>query len=544
MELEELIKQKLSEIVSSLGVEISKDSIVIEHSKVKEHGDLATNVAMKLASSLHKAPSLIADEIISRFSLEGVSKVEKAGPGFINFFLEHESVQGIVKEICDLKENYGVSKVGKGIKVNVEYVSANPTGALHLGHARGAAIGDSLTRILKKASYDVTREYYVNDAGNQINNLARSLQVRYLEECGQKGLELPENGYHGKDIIAFAKVIKEKYGEKYVEDNEENFEFFKDEGSKIALEKIVSDLHDFRVDFDVFTSEKAIRKAHKVDEVVKELKPFCYESEGALFLNTTKDGDDKDRVIVKSDGSYTYLLPDIAYHKDKFDRGFDKLIDLFGADHHGYIARIKSSMKSLGYNPDNLEVKLVQMVRLFKDGAEYKMSKRTGNAVSMKELIEEVGVDAVRYFFNSRASSQHLDFDLDLAKTMGSTNPVYYCQYAHARLSTLISMGKDQGFDIDVSGNGLVDDSEIALMKSLAEYKKVVEDAALSYSPHKITIYVRKLASDVNDFYTRCRVLDKDNKEITSARLGLCLASKIVLQDGLSLLGVNAPDHM
>ncbi|MCI7622478.1 MAG: arginine--tRNA ligase, partial [Bacilli bacterium] len=434
--------------------------------------------------------------------------------------------------------------VGKGVKVNVEYVSANPTGALHLGHARGAAIGDSLTRILKKASYDVTREYYVNDAGNQINNLARSLQVRYLEECGQKGLELPENGYHGKDIIAFAKVIKEKYGEKYVEDNEENFEFFKDEGSKIALEKIVSDLHDFRVDFDVFTSEKAIRKAHKVDEVVKELKPFCYESEGALFLNTTKDGDDKDRVIVKSDGSYTYLLPDIAYHKDKFDRGFDKLIDLFGADHHGYIARIKSSMKSLGYNPDNLEVKLVQMVRLFKDGAEYKMSKRTGNAVSMKELIEEVGVDAVRYFFNSRASSQHLDFDLDLAKTMGSTNPVYYCQYAHARLSTLISMGKDQGFDIDVSGNGLVDDSEIALMKSLAEYKKVVEDAALSYSPHKITIYVRKLASDVNDFYTRCRVLDKENKEITSARLGLCLASKIVLQDGLSLLGVNAPDHM
>ena len=213
MELEELIKQKLSEIVSSLGVEISKDSIVIEHSKVKEHGDLATNVAMKLASSLHKAPSLIADEIISRFSLEGVSKVEKAGPGFINFFLEHESVQGIVKEICDLKENYGVSKVGKGVKVNVEYVSANPTGALHLGHARGAAIGDSLTRILKKASYDVTREYYVNDAGNQINNLARSLQVRYLEECGQKGLELPENGYHGKDIIAFAKVIKEKYGE-------------------------------------------------------------------------------------------------------------------------------------------------------------------------------------------------------------------------------------------------------------------------------------------------------------------------------------------
>ena len=397
---------------------------------------------------------------------------------------------------------------------------------------------------MKKASYDVTREYYVNDAGNQINNLARSLQVRYLEECGQKGLELPENGYHGKDIIAFAKVIKEKYGEKYVEDNEENFEFFKDEGSKIALEKIVSDLHDFRVDFDVFTSEKAIRKAHKVDEVVKELKPFCYESEGALFLNTTKDGDDKDRVIVKSDGSYTYLLPDIAYHKDKFDRGFDKLIDLFGADHHGYIARIKSSMKSLGYNPDNLEVKLVQMVRLFKDGAEYKMSKRTGNAVSMKELIEEVGVDAVRYFFNSRASSQHLDFDLDLAKTMGSTNPVYYCQYAHARLSTLISMGKDQGFDIDVSGNGLVDDSEIALMKSLAEYKKVVEDAALSYSPHKITIYVRKLASDVNDFYTRCRVLDKENKEITSARLGLCLASKIVLQDGLSLLGVNAPDHM
>ncbi len=543
MELEDKIKIELANVINKLGAEISASDIVIEHSKVKEYGDLATNVAMKLASKLHKAPSLIADDIIANFSLAEVDKVEKAGPGFINFFLKNDSIQSVVSEIVKLGDDYGNLTIGNNEKIDVEYVSANPTGALHLGHARGAAVGDSISRILKKSGYDVTREYYINDAGVQVNNLARSLQARYLEACGKNGV-IPENGYHGKDIIAFAEQIKEKYGDKYLEDNEENFEFFRDEGTMIALDKIKADLHEFRVDFDVFTSEKDIRKAGKVDRVVELLKDNCYSQDGAVFLNTTKDGDDKDRVIVKSDGTYTYLLPDIAYHKDKFDRGFDKLIDLFGADHHGYICRLKSSMKSLGYNPDQLDVKLVQMVRLFENGKEYKMSKRTGNAVSMKELVEEVGVDSVRYFFNSRAASQHLDFDLDLAKTMGSSNPVYYCQYAHARLATLIEMGESQGIKLDCSGELLNEEKELDLLKTLAEYKNAISDACTTLSPYKITIYVRKLATAINDFYTNCRVLDKENIEISSARLGLCLASKIVLKNALSLIGVSSPDHM
>ena len=543
MDIEEKIKEKLAEIIKELGVEVEANSIVIEHSKVKEHGDLATNVAMKLARDLHKAPSAIADDIIAKFKLDEVSKVEKAGPGFINFFLASDSIQSLVKEVIAQGEHFCDSEIGKGTKVCCEYVSANPTGTLHLGHARGAAFGDSITRLFKKCHYDITREYYINDAGNQINNLALSLHARYLEQCGEKG-EIPENGYHGKEIIEFAKGIKEKYGDSKKELNDENFEFFKDEGTKIALNNIKADLHEFRVDFDVFTSEKAIRKAGKVEKVKELLKPYCYEEDGATFLNTTKDGDDKDRVIVKKDGCYTYLLPDIAYHKDKFDRGFDRLIDLFGADHHGYICRLKSSMKSLGYDPDKLDVSLVQMVKLFKDGQEYKMSKRTGNSVSMKELVEEVGVDAVRYFFNSRAGSQHLDFDLDLAKTMGTSNPVYYCQYAHARLETLLEMGLAQGFNVDETGSKLVTDSELDLIKVLGEYKNVVEDACLTLSPYKVTNYVRKLASSVNDFYTKCRVLDKDNKELTEARLGLCKASEIVLKDALGLLGVSAPSHM
>ena len=542
MTTKEKIAEELSAVLKELGAEVPSSEIEVSITKHSSYGDFASNVALKSARLLHKSPLAIADSVIEKFNLPEIEKAEKAGPGFINFYLKNETAQVIIKKIIDADGNFGQLDAGKNEKTIVEYVSANPTGALHLGHARGAAVGDCDVRLLKKCGFDVTREYYINDAGTQVYKLARSLQARYLEQLGM-AFEVPENGYHGKDIIAFAKTIVKKDGDKYKVDNEENLEFFRKKGIELALGGIKKDLHEFRVDFDNFTSEKDIRDQGKVDKVLAELKPFCYQEEGATFLDTTKDDDDKNRVIIKSDGTYTYLLPDIAYHKDKFDRGYTWAIDLFGADHHGYIARIKSSMKSLGYNPDKLTIDLVQMVRLFKDGKEYKMSKRTGNAVSLKELIEEVGVDAVRFFFVSRAASQHLDFNLDLAKTMGTVNPVYYCQYAHARLNAIVEMGKGQ-YDIVDTGEGLVDPAELQLMKKLASFKSAILDAGLTLSPYKITIYVRELASSINEFYTKCRVLDPENKELTASRLGLCLAAKSVLKESLDLIGVNAPEHM
>lgn len=536
------IAEKLSSILAELGAVVPAEEIEISTTKNSSFGDFASNVAMKSTRLLHKSPLAIAEEIIEKFELDEIEKVEKAGPGFINFYLKNETAQEIIKKIIDADGNFGQLNEGKGEKTMLEYVSANPTGALHLGHARGAAVGDCDARLLKKCGYDVLREYYINDAGSQIYKLARSIKGRYLQELGLAG-EVPEDGYHGKDIVAFAQTIVKNSGDKYKDETEENLEFFRKKGIELALGEIKKDLHEFRVDFDNFSSEKDIRDAGKIEKVLVELKPYCYEKDGATFLNTTKDGDDKDRVIIKSDGSYTYLLPDIAYHKDKFERGYTWLIDLFGADHHGYIARIKSSVKSLGYNPEKLDVDLVQMVRLFKDGNEYKMSKRTGNAVSLKELIEEVGVDAVRFFFVSRAASQHLDFNLDLAKTMGTVNPVYYCQYAHARLNAIIEMGSGQ-FGIDETGSNLTDPAELQLMKKMASFRSVILDAALTLSPYKITIYVRELASSINEFYTKCRVLDPENRELTESRLGLCIAAKSVLKEGLGLIGVDAPDHM
>ena len=541
MSIEEKIKKELTNIVSSMGISISLSEIELSNSKVKEHGDFASNLALRLQGKLHKKGLEIAKDICSKFSLPEVEKVEVAGPGFINFFLASKNIVSVIDEVLKNNENFANLTLGQNKKTLLEYVSANPTGALHLGHARGAAIGDSLARILKKAGYNVTREYYVNDAGNQIDNLAKSLQARYLQEFNIDA-KVPDNGYHGEDIVSFAKKLKDEYGDKYVQTND--LEFFKEKGIELALNNIKKDLKNFRVEFDVFTSEKAIRKAHKVEEVLKELKPYLYEKDGAIFLNTTKDGDDKDRVIIKKDGSYTYLLPDIAYHKDKFDRGFEYLIDLFGADHHGYVIRLKSALKSLGYNPDNLSIDLVQMVRLFKDGQEFKMSKRTGNAVSLKELCEEVGVDGVRFFFVSRANSQHLDFNLDLAKSMSSTNPVYYCQYAHARLCTILEMASKNNFILSSDYSLLKDESELNLCKKLEEYKLAIKDSALTMQPCKITIYVRELAGAINEFYTKCRILDSENLALTQARLSLVKASQIVLKDALNLIGVSAPNHM
>lgn len=542
MDIQQKIKEELKRVMEELGATVEDKEIVLSPSDTREHGDYSSNLAMRKAKAFHKNPLDLANDIIGHFQLDGVDHIEAVKPGFLNFFLKQDELGSIIRTIVSDPEHYGDLSIGKGIKVNIEYVSANPTGTLHLGHARGAALGDCLSRLYKKAGYDVTREYYVNDAGVQMDHLAESLMVRYLEEFGVDK-PMPEDGYHGPEIIALAKELKENVGDSYLANPEEHLEDFKKFGGKKLLDAIKKDLHDFRVDQDVYTSEKAIRQRGDVEMVLEELKPFCYEEEGALWLDTKKDGDDKNRVLVKSDGNYTYLLPDIAYHNDKFNRGFQLLIDMFGADHHGYITRLKSSQKDLGHDPEALHVCLVQMVRLFKNGEEFKMSKRTGNAISMKELVEEVGVDAVRYFFVSRSGTSHLDFDIDLAKTLGSENPVYYAQYTHARLCGIMKNAKDF-YPVDYSSSLLISESEKNLLILLKGYSDVIKAATMENEPYKVTNYIHTLAQSINEFYTKCRVIDPNNAELTKQRLGLVEACRDVLASALHLIAVDAPERM
>ena len=542
LDVEIKLKTSIQQALKEAGADIELDKIIIERSKDKTHGDYATTVAMQMAKTLHKSPRDIASLIVEKMNCDIVDKIEIAGPGFINFFMKADSLSQIIKVIIDKGDKYGESQTENKDKINVEFVSANPTGDLHLGHARGAAIGDCICRLYEKAGYDVTREYYVNDAGNQINNLAKSLRVRYHEALGEFSLQFPEDGYHSDDLKKLAQIMVDEVGDKYLKDSDESFEYFKRRGTELELNKLIDDLKMFRVHFDVFSSELAIRNAGKVDKVLEDTKKYQYTEDGALFIRTTDFTDDKDRVIIKSDGAYTYLLPDIAYHQDKLQRGFTKLVDVLGADHHGYIERMKSALQMLGYGKDVLDVELIQMVRLLKNGVEYKMSKRTGNAVSMKELCEEVGVDAVRYFFVSRASTSHLDFDLDLASKMESTNPVFYAQYAHARICAVLEKAKDMDFDYE--GKALKEEKEIALLKILASFPKEVAQAAEQRAPYKITNYIQKLATAIHEFYSDCRVIDESKKEETASRLALCLASKIVMKNALETIGVSAPEKM
>ena len=541
MLIEEKLKRCLKDALAKMNVDIDISKIVIERSKEKVHGDFASNIAMQLARELKKNPLLIAEDIVNNLDVESFNKVEIARPGFINFFLKSEALSSIIKTIIDEGDNYGSSSYGENKPINVEFVSANPTGDLHLGHARGAAIGDCICRLYSKIGYNVTREFYVNDAGNQINVLGRSIRARYHQLFGDN-IEVPEDGYHAPELLKIAEIMKNEVGDKYLVDSEESETYFKRRGTELELDKLNNDLKNFRVNFDVFSFETDIRAAGGVERVLEGAKDYIYENEGATFLKTTAFKDDKDRVIIKSDGSYTYLLPDIAYHLNKLDRGFTQLVDILGADHHGYIDRMKSSLEMFGYPRSILEIELIQMVRLFKNGEEYKMSKRTGNAIAMRELCEEVGVDAVRYFFVNRAASAHLDFDLDLAKESSSANPVYYAQYAYARLFNVLQNAEDIKLNID--GTGLEHQKEIDLMKHLSLYQKEVLDAALTRAPYKVTVYIQKLASLIHGFYTECRLLDRNNLELTSSRLALCKASMIVLKNALGLIGVSAPEKM
>ena len=539
MDIVDSLKLNIQSAFKKLGQEISLSDIIIEHSRDAAHGDYATNAAMKLCRLFSKPPRDVANMLVEQLDMSNIEKVEMAGPGFINFFMKNDSLQSIIKIIDDKGDNYG-RREKQNFKINVEFVSANPTGLLHVGTARGAAYGDSLCRILDFAGYNVTREYYINDAGAQITHLGESVEARYKELLGLP-FELPEDGYHGEDVIDIAKQIIKEEGNNVL-DREDHLQFFMRRGMEIELDRIKKHLSDFRVTFDVFSSEKVIRGGGAIEAEVEFLKKFSYVQDGAVFLKTSDFLDDKDRVIVKSDGDYTYFMPDIVYHVNKISRGFDLLIDVLGADHHGYINRMKSALMMHGYKAEALEVELIQMVRFIKDGKEFKASKRSGDAITLHEICEEVGVDAMRYFFAMRATTGHLDFDMDLAKEQSSNNPVFYAQYAHARLASILESASD--ISIDISGSKLEKASELNLLKHLASFPGVVIDASDDRAPFKITNYIHELAELVHAFYTECRVIDRDNIEVSASRLALCKASKQVMKNALTLIGVSAPNHM
>lgn len=524
------------------------DQITIEIPKEKSHGDYSTNIAMQLTRLLRKNPRMIAEQLIEAIDKEeaNIDSIEIAGPGFINMFMKKDALTSIIKEVLAEKDDYGKSDAGKGIKYNVEFVSANPTGDLHLGHAKGAAVGDSICRIMSAAGYDVTREYYINDAGNQIYNLALSLYARYREAFGLD-FELPEDGYHGQDIKDIAVKIKEEVGDKYLNaDHDEMIAFFRKEGTKFELQKIKDILAEFRVHHDVWFSETSLYEENKVVPTIEKLKEkgFTYEQDGALWFKSTEFGDDKDRVLIKSDGSYTYLTPDIAYHLNKLDRGYEYLVDLLGADHHGYINRMKAAIQALGYNSDQLNIDILQMVRMMENGEVVKMSKRTGNAITIKDLIDDIGVDATRYFFAAKAANTPYDFDLTLAKSKSNDNPVYYAQYAHARMCSILRQAKENDITIADHFELLVNDKEMALLKHINEFRNEIADSAKSRSPHKIANYIQRLAQLFHSFYNDCYVIDKENIELSMQRLALVEATRITLKNALNLIGVEAPEKM
>lgn len=551
-EIQDQIKEEIKQAVIKAGLadETAIPSVILELPKDKTHGDYSTNMAMQLTRIAKKAPRTIAEDIINHFdtSKASIEKIEIAGPGFINFYLNNGYLTKLIPTILESGEAYGESNVGGGEKIQVEFVSANPTGDLHLGHARGAAVGDSLSNILDKAGWDVSREYYINDAGNQINNLAYSVEARYMQALGMDK-EMPEDGYHGEDIINIGKRLAEEFGDKYVQaDEEERFNFFRAYGLKYEMEKLKKDLESFRVPFDVWFSETSLYEDGKILPALESLreKGHIYEKDGATWFKSTEFGDDKDRVLIKNDGSYTYLLPDIAYHKNKLERGFDKLINIWGADHHGYIPRMQAAIQAMGYGKDTLEVEIIQLVHLFKNGEKMKMSKRTGKAVTMRDLMEEVGLDSVRYFFAMRSADTHMDFDLDLAVSESNDNPVYYAQYAHARICSILRQGAEVGITLEgeVDYSKLGSEKEIDLLKKLGEFPQAVAEAAQKRMPHRITNYIFDLASTFHSFYNADKVLDQDQPERSKARLALVQAAKITLANALKLIGVSAPEKM
>lgn len=535
-------------------------AVMLEVPPQKEFGDFATNIAMQLARSARQNPRALAEAIAARLNeranmdkhdpaaLPWLADAKVAGPGFINFYLRPDWLFALLAEIAAAGEDWGRSGAGRGEKVQVEFVSANPTGPLHVGHGRGAAVGSALANLLRVAGYDVATEFYINDAGNQIDNLAASVDARYRELLGQQ-VAFPEDGYHGRDIVDTAQRIIDQVGSRYLlVSPAERLAVFKELAREEKLALLREDLEAFGVTFDVWFSERTLHEAGAIEDTCRQLKQsgHMYDKDGALWLKSTDYGDDKDRVVIRDNGVPTYLAADIAYHRDKFARGFDRVINIWGADHHGYISRVKAAVAALGYDPDRLEVLILQMVNLYQHGELVKMSKRTGQGVTLSELIEEVGRDAARFFFIMRSTDSQLDFDLDLAKSRTNENPVFYIQYAHARIASIFRQAAEAGIPLPAAGaplGALTSEFEADLIKKLGEYPGEVAAAARERAPHNIARYAHEVAALFHSFYNQCRVIGAP-PEAQAARLILVAAVRDTLRSTLAILGVDAPERM
>lgn len=555
------VENKLNEAIA-LAVEKATQSgdlpeaempkFIIEKPADKKNGDFSSNIAMAGARAYHQAPRMIAEAIVKNFSIDGgyIDRCEIAGPGFINFYLSDKYYSDVLKDIVSSGDNYGRSNYGEGKRILVEFVSANPTGPMHIGNARGGAIGDCIASVLDAAGYDVQREFYINDAGNQIEKFATSLEVRYLQECG-KDVELPEDAYHGEDITVHARNFYSEVGDKYAEcDSQER----RDALVAYALPKNIAgleaDLGKYRIKYDKWFRESTLHNDGSVQKIIEALKEkgVTYEQDGALWFKASEFGNDKDIVLIRANGIPTYIVPDIAYHYNKLvTRGYDKAIDVLGADHHGYIPRMKAALTALGLDADRLDIVIMQMVRLVRNGETIKLSKRSGKAITLNTLLEEVPIDAARFFFNLREPNSHFDFDLELAAKQSSENPVYYVQYAHARICSIIKKAADEGIGVTTPSeealNRLNSGEERDLISHLASLTDEIIGAAKSYDPARITHYVIELATLFHKFYNAHRVVS-DDKELTEARLFLCTAVKNTIKNILVMLKVDVPESM
>ncbi|NHM76102.1 arginine--tRNA ligase [Staphylococcus sp. 11007852] len=552
MNLIDQVKQTLvDEIKKSIqqaGITDDVPAIKIEIPKDEKNGDYSTNIAMVLTKIAKRNPREIATLIVENLDATKahVKSIDIAGPGFINFYLDSSYLYEVIDQAMEKDERFGYADVPKNEKILVEYVSANPTGDLHIGHARNAAVGDTLCNILKAAGYDVTREYYINDAGNQITNLAKSIEARFLQSLGES-VDMPKDGYHGKDIKKIGEDLAATQPELKSLDSDTRIKQFRQLGVEYEMKKLKKDLADFNIHFDNWFSETTLYEKGDIKAVLEKITDlgYIYEKDGATWLRTTDFNDDKDRVLIKQDGSYTYFLPDIAYHFDKIQRGNDKLINLFGADHHGYINRLKAAVETFGVDQERLEIQIMQMVRLMQNGEEVKMSKRTGNAITLRDIMDEVGIDAARYFLSMRSPDTHFDFDMELAKQQSQDNPVYYAQYAHARICSILRQADEKGYHVEqgLDYTTITNDKAIELLKKIAEFEPMIEGAAEARATQRVTNYIQELSAHFHRFYNAEKVLTDDENK-TKAHLALITATRITLRNALTLVGVTAPERM
>ena len=579
-QLQNLLTKCIGDLIDQGVISEMPSKIRLDHTKDKSHGDYATNVALMLAKQANVNPKELAQTIIKQLGVaEFIEKTEIAGPGFINFFLSSESSSSVINEIIDSGKGYGVSNIGADQSVLLEYVSANPTGPLHVGHGRGAAYGATVSNLLRTVGFKVDNEYYVNDAGRQMDILTVSIFLRYLELFGEK-VRFPDNGYQGSYIKEIVGSISERYGDTFqIEstlvfdgickdgldggDKESHideliarsknllgadFKSIFEVGIESILNGIKEDLADFGVVFEKWFSEQSLIDNGLAKSSIDKLQKskHVYTKDGALWFRTTEYGDEKDRVVVRDNGIHTYFASDIAYHLEKFERGYDKVINVWGADHHGYIARVKASIAAFNHDPEKLEIILVQFANLYRGGKKVQMSTRSGSFVTLEDLRNEVGNDAARFFYILRKSEQHMDFDLDLAKSKTNENPVFYIQYAYARISSVFRQAQDKGINFNHKGADLsllLEESEKTILRELNRYKGIIESSALQYEPHQLAYYLRDLAAYFHSYYNACPFILED-QNLTQARLSLIYATKQVLENGLHILGVSAPDSM